>query len=161
LLQTIWHQGTIYSATAAVIPFLYNLLEQEGLQDHEKIMVAMILATIADGRPGFAHCENNPSEAARWRTILEKSGRSLDEEIVEGRRLEAAIGRQLVQRFDLLYPYLRHEEAEVRTAIAAAIGALPELAARLLSDLENALEEETDSYARETLRKVIEQMRAS
>ena len=159
LLQTIWHQGTVYSATAAVIPFLYNLLEQEGFHDHEKTMAAMILATIAEGRPAFVHCENNPSEAARWQIILEKSGRSLDEEMAEGRRLQAEIRRQLSKRFDLLYPYLRHNEAEVRVAIASAIGAFPELAARALPDLENALEDESDHYVRKTLQRTIELVR--
>src|SRR5687768_548060 len=72
LFQTIWHQGTVYSATAAVIPFLYNLLEGDG--PHDKAGVAVLLATVADGRPSFVHCENNPTEAARWRAILNKSG---------------------------------------------------------------------------------------
>jgi len=33
LHQTIWHPGKVYSATAAAIPSLYNLLEADGPQD--------------------------------------------------------------------------------------------------------------------------------
>src|SRR4051794_2830058 len=33
LCQTLWHQGNVYSATAAAIPFLYNLLEDDGPHD--------------------------------------------------------------------------------------------------------------------------------
>jgi hypothetical protein len=76
LHQTIWHQGNVYSATAAAIPFLYNLLEADGPQDNGAI--ADLLALIADGQPPFLHCETDPKEAAAWRAILAKVGRSLD-----------------------------------------------------------------------------------
>jgi hypothetical protein len=60
LFETIWHQGTIYQATAQTIPFLYNLLEADG--PHDKAGVACLLATIAEARPSFAGCEGDPKE---------------------------------------------------------------------------------------------------
>jgi hypothetical protein len=100
LHQRIWHQGNVYSATAAVIPFLYNLLEADG--PHNKEHVASLIGYIADGRPPLLHCETDLKEAARWRAILEKAGRSLDAEIAEGHAVLEAIQRQLARRPDLL-----------------------------------------------------------
>ncbi len=157
LFQTILHQGTVCSATAAIIPFLFNLLEEDG--PHDKTMVANLLAWIADGKPPFSRCENDPNEAARLRAILNKARRSLDEEMAEGRRYGAEIRRLIAQRFDVLYPYLRHPEPEVRTSIAVALGHFPEIAKRLLPDLEAVLSEESDSFVRETLQAVVERVR--
>jgi len=100
LFQTIWHQGNVYSATAAAIPFLYNLLEADG--PHDKDAVAALLAMIADGQPPFLHCETDPEAATEWRAILGKVGRSLDAEIAEGRTVASAIRQQLGRRPDLL-----------------------------------------------------------
>jgi hypothetical protein len=100
LHQTIWHQGNVYSATAAAIPFLYNLLEADSA--HDKEAIAGLIAAIADGQPSFLHCETDPQAAAQWRAILDKSGRSLDVEIAEGHKVAEAIRRQLARRPDLL-----------------------------------------------------------
>jgi len=156
LVEHIWHQGTVYSATAAAVPILYELLEADG--PHDKATVAVLLATIADGKPPFAHCENNSQEAARWRAILSKSGRSLDTEMAEGRRFSAEIRQQLARHFDLLYPYIRHPDPGVRVSVAMAVGQFPEIAARLLPDLQAALGEETDEYVRRNLGKVVERL---
>ncbi len=100
LHQTIWHQGNVYSATAAAVPFLYNLLEADG--HHDKEAIAGLIAAIADGKPSFLHCETDPKAAAKWRAILSKAGRSLDIEIAEGHKVAEAIRRQLARRPDLL-----------------------------------------------------------
>ena len=97
---TIWHQGNVYSATAAAIPFLYNLLEADG--PHDKEAIAGMLALIADGQPPFLYCEADPKAEAEWRAILDKAGRSLDAEIAEGHVVAEEIRRQLARRPDLL-----------------------------------------------------------
>jgi hypothetical protein len=153
LFQTIWHQGNVYSATAAVIPFLYNLLEGDG--PYEKTDVAHLLATIADGQPSFVHCEHDEKAATEWRAILANVGRDLDTEIAEGHRVAAEIHAQLRCRLDVLYPYLRHSDPELRRSIAVMIGRFPDVAARLLPDLEAALYQESDKYAREALLQVV------
>src|SRR5262249_10241748 len=93
LFQTVWHQGNVYSASAAVIPFLYKLLEADG--PHNKEDVAGLAAFIAQGLPPFLHCETDEQEAVRWRSILSHSGKSLDAEIAEGHKVLAEIQRQL------------------------------------------------------------------
>ena len=100
LYQTIWHQGNVFSATAAAIPFLYNLLEAEG--PHDKKAIAGLLALIAEGQPPFLHCAADPQAAAEWRAILSNAGRSLDAEIAESYKVSEAIRQQLALRPDLL-----------------------------------------------------------
>ena len=112
LFEMIWHQGDVFSATATAVPFLYELLKTDG--PHDKATVAVLLASIADGRPPFARCEDDPKAAAEWRAILSKSGRSLDAEVAEGRRYAAEIRRQLARQLDLLYPYVRDPHPDVR-----------------------------------------------
>lgn len=155
LFQTIWHQGTIYSASAKAVPFLLKLLEADG--PHDKSAVAILLAELADGQPSFHRCEDNPEEAARWREILAKSNRSLDDELAAGRVYHADIREQIYAQLDLLYPFLRDENPEVRQSIAVAIGSYSQVVARVLPDLKEALDQESDKYVRETLEKIIQQ----
>lgn len=154
LFKTIWHQGTVYTATPAVIPFLYDLLEENG--PYDKGVIVHLLVTIADGQPAFVHCEKDAKAAAEWRTILAKVGRDLDIEIAEGRRVAAEIDAQMRRRFDVIYPYLRDPEPEIRRSVALVIGRFPDIAVRLLADLRAALIEETDQYAREALQQVVD-----
>jgi hypothetical protein len=55
-------------------------------------------------------------------------------------------------------PDLRDPEPYIRAMVAVAIGRYPEVAARLLPDLEAAHRDEPDESARETLREVIERI---
>src|SRR5687768_15723996 len=47
LFETVWHQGTIYSASAAVVPFLHRQLKADGFLDQSS--AAQLLAAITDG----------------------------------------------------------------------------------------------------------------
>jgi hypothetical protein len=100
LFQTVWHQGTVYSATAAVVPFLFDLLEDDG--PHSKEGVAGLISVIADGQPDYLHCAEDPNEYAFWDNILRQQCRSLTEEIAGSRRVLEEIRRQLARRAELL-----------------------------------------------------------
>ncbi len=67
----------------------------------------------------------------------------------------AASRRAVGERLDLLYPYLRDPNPEIRRAVAWAVGHYPEAVARLLPDLEAALRDEPDEYTRGALREAI------
>lgn len=123
LFETIWHQGTVWEATAATVPFLYRLLESDETPDRQS--VAVLLATIAD-------CDTGKDEH------------------------KTASRRAVAQRLDLLYPYLRDPDSEVRRSVAAAVGRYPELTARLLPDLETALRDESDLDVRKALQEIIQ-----
>jgi hypothetical protein len=96
LCQTLWHQGNVYSATAAAIPFLYNLLEDEG--PHNREAVAGIIGLIAEGQPPFVGIEDDLEEYAFWENILRPQGKSVEqfveENIADGHEVLAAIRRE-------------------------------------------------------------------
>jgi hypothetical protein len=100
LFQTVWHQGNVYSGTAAAVPFLYNLLEDDGPHDRE--LVAGLVAALADGLPPFLNCADDPEQYAFWDNILRPQGQSLDARIEEGRVVAAEVRRQLARRAELL-----------------------------------------------------------
>ncbi len=52
LCETIWHQGTVYEATAYAVPFLFRMLEWSNTPD--KRGIAVLLAGIADGYGAWA-----------------------------------------------------------------------------------------------------------
>lgn len=149
LCETIWHQGDVYPATTLAVPFLYNLLTADGPHDREAI--AYLLAIIAEGRPPFASCEDDPDAAATWQAILSRDGRSLDDEMAEGRRQIAALREAMEARLPTLAPFLASPIPDVRLAVAGAIGRFPDAAARLLPALEAAVREEADASVRVTL----------
>ena len=155
LFETIWHQGNIYTATVPAIPFLYNLLETDG--PHDKGAIAHLIATIANGEPSFAMCEGNPQETAQWEAILRNVGRSLRDEMAAGRMAAEDVRRAVSDRLDVLYPYLRDPEPEMRRSVAVAIGRFPAIATRLLPNLDAAQRDETDKYARAALEEIIRQ----
>src|SRR4051794_13443810 len=47
LCGNIWHQGTVYEATAHAVPFLIELLEQESV--HHKDQILVLLSQLATG----------------------------------------------------------------------------------------------------------------
>jgi HEAT repeat protein len=154
LCEHIWHQGTVYSATAAAVPILFDLLESECTPDRPA--VAVLLAAIADGEPPFKRCEEDAQEAQKWREILNRCNRSLDAEMEEGRRYGSAIRERISAGLDSLYPYLRDPDPEVRRYVAIAIGQFPAVVDRVLPDLKAALEDEPEASVREEIRKIIQ-----
>jgi hypothetical protein len=79
LFGNIWHQGTVYPATAAAVPFLYELLNAPEVQD--KADIALLLACIADGS-GYleVHAVGDFGEPT-WRKMLGEEGKSLEDEV--------------------------------------------------------------------------------
>jgi NAD-dependent oxidoreductase involved in siderophore biosynthesis len=111
LFQSIWHQGDVYESTPLAVPFLFNLLEAEG--PHDKVAIATLLATIADGYPPIsARCAGNSKSAEEWRTIFAKNGMNIEDEIAKERRFMADLQRELAARSALLVPYEREQEPE-------------------------------------------------
>ncbi|HEY1375989.1 MAG TPA: HEAT repeat domain-containing protein [Gemmataceae bacterium] len=124
LAESIWHQGSVYSATAPAVAFLYRMLEADETPDKQQ--VAVLLASIAGYQ--FATLPDDPAAVA-------------DDAWVATRRAVA-------ERLDLLYPYLRDPDWGVRHAVAWTIGRFPEIAVRLLPNLEAAYRKERNEAVR-------------
>ncbi|MFZ1324575.1 MAG: HEAT repeat domain-containing protein [Candidatus Contendobacter sp.] len=149
LFGNIWHQGTVYPASAAAVPFLYELLTAPDVRD--KPNIAHLLASIADG-VGYleVHAAHERGEA-NWRKILAESGKTLERELGRERAEIDAVHRAASAGLRHLLPYLNDSEPEIRRAVAAALGNYPEHAAWALPALETALRTEADEEVREAL----------
>jgi hypothetical protein len=124
LAESIWHMGNVYSATTPAVPFLYRLLEADETPDKQQ--VAVLLASIAGSQ--LATHPDDPRAVA-------------DEDW-------AATRRAVTGRLDLLFPYIRDPEWGVRHAVAWTIGRFPEVAVRLLPNLQAAYHKERNEAVR-------------
>ncbi|MBK7543013.1 MAG: HEAT repeat domain-containing protein [Candidatus Competibacteraceae bacterium] len=149
LFGNIWHQGTVYPASAAAVPFLYELLTAPDVRD--KSNIAHLLACIADG-VGYleVHAVDERGEAD-WRKILAESGKTLEREMEQERAEIDAVHRAASAGLRHLLPYLNDSEPEIRQAVAAALGNYPEHADWALPALEAAFRMEMDEDVREAL----------
>ncbi len=149
LFGNIWHQGTVYTATAAAVPFLYELLTARAVED--KPSIAHLLACIADGSGYLQVHAAVEIGGVTWGKTLSEKGRSLEDELAR----EAA-GIQLVRRAastglrDLL-PYLVAADAEIRRSIATAFGNYPEHRGWSLPAIEDAVASEQEEEVQEAL----------
>ncbi len=158
LLSAIWHQGTVYEVSPHAVPFLYELLEAEAVPDRWPI--ADLISTLADSYSSVEVDVHIPEETERWRATLAQDGKTLSVELTRESGLVAAVRRAVRAKLDLLYSHLRDPDPAVRGAVARAVGCFPEVAARLLPDLEATLQEESDDYLRAVLEDVIDVGRA-
>jgi HEAT repeat protein len=149
LFGNIWHQGTVYPASAAAVPFLYELLTAPEVQD--KSNIAHLLASIADG-VGYleVHAVGDFGEPT-WRKILGEKGKTLEGELSREAAEIAAVRRAASAGLRHLLPYLSDSEPEIRRSVAAALGNYPEHADWALPAIEAALATETDEEVCEAL----------
>ncbi|WP_169975190.1 HEAT repeat domain-containing protein [Tautonia rosea] len=157
LFGNIWHQGTVYPATAAAVPFLYELLEYSDLPDPDA--VALLLASIATGR-GYldVHARDDYGKQV-WREILAKQGQTLDEEMAREAGEIQSVRSAIAPSLPLLIPFLRSEHAEIREAIAEALSEYPEHFHVSHPALEDAVEDEADPEVRSILLEMLLQLR--
>src|SRR3954469_13012574 len=107
LTETIWHQGTVYPASAAAIPFLFELLTCPGV--HEPGWAASLLGSIATGE-GWLQYELRVDGEQTLRKRLAGQGRSLEEAMEEERAALTAIHRDVAAGLEHLLPYLGDRE---------------------------------------------------
>lgn len=157
LFNTIWHQGTVYEATATAVPFLYRLLEADDIPN--KSHIADLIATVvADGHSYLAVHDRTPEQVAEVQACLAASIDTPDSDLARELRHVAAVRRAVAARLHLLYPYLRDPEPGVRRAVAMAVGLLAEHAARSLLVLRAALRDELEEHARESLEEAVRRL---
>jgi hypothetical protein len=126
LFGNIWHQGTVYEASAFAVPFLQELLKSSEIKTQTKKSIAALLASMAD-----SHDIKDGSYALRTRDAVEKELR-------------------------LLYPFLSCENRTVRECVAGALSRYPQYAAETLPMLERAFATESDAEAKEKMAEAIE-----
>jgi len=153
LFETIWHQGTVYEASAFAVPYLYRMLESPNTPDRWRI--AQLLAMLADGNSYLEAHAASERQAAAWRAILAKQGKDFETvraiEIEWVQKTRAAVG----QRLELLYPYLADQGSPIKQYIAIALSRYPERASETLPLLKRAAATEMDAYDLEEINRAI------
>ena len=131
LHERLWHQGTVYSASAAVVPFLFELLNRPDncddggapasranrgdadLRPGADEMADSLLGCIATGEGWIQYGIRAVGEAA-MRSTLARQGRSLEEARTEETSTLEAIHRGVAAGLQRLLPYLGNQEGLVR-----------------------------------------------
>ena len=158
LFGNIWHQGTVYEATAFAVPFLIDLLNSPSTPDRSA--VAMLIASIAGGH-GYLEVHARPGWGEPlWRKIFAKEGATLKSKIEREVAVTASVRHEAKKALPALIPFLSDTESEVRLTVAEALGAFPEFRDTHLPLLQDALKREIDEYVRESIEEFIIQLSA-
>ena len=147
LHETIWHQGTVYPASAAAIPFLFELLTHPGV--HDPGWAASLLGCIATGE-GWLQYGLRVDGEQTLRKRLARQGRSLEEALEEERAVLEAIHRDVAAGLGHLLPYLSDREG-LGSLVAETLGHFPEHASWLMPAIDAALASEADPHIRRLL----------
>jgi len=149
LFSNIYHQGTVYEATAYAVPFLLEILRAPELEDRE--LVRSLFAAIAAGVGYLEVHAIKESDAASWRSILAKRGTTLDAELTREHANISAVRAAVEPGIELLIPHLTTADLDTRLCIAFALGRYPLRAHDTLPALEQALLVESDADVREAI----------
>ncbi len=139
----IWHQGTVYSATAAAVPFLLELAAAPKLADRNRVLE--LLFHIAHGS---SYLDVHQHLGAVGETLKDQPAfdEALTDELgwVQASAAAVAAGRPVY--LDLLYD----DAAEVRREAARMLTCCPDHRAEIVPALKRAFESDDDAGARAT-----------
>jgi hypothetical protein len=130
LFGNIWHQGTVYEASATAVPFLQEVFKLPEINAKTRKSLACLLASMADG-----YDIKDGSYAAETRIAVEKE-------------------------VQLLFPYLFCDVPVVRESVAGALSRYPQYVEETLPMLEKALASESDQEAKEKITEAIEKLKS-
>ncbi|SRR6266498_5124987 len=156
LFETIWHQGTVYEASAYAIPFLLKALEAPEML--EKPRIAMLVACLADGNSYLdVHALSSKKGENMWRKILAKKHKDLETEIKQELEYVKATREAVGKGLHLLYPYL--QDGNVSYDIAKALAFYPERKAETIPLLEKAYTSIVNEDAKEEIKSTLTKLR--
>lgn len=147
LHEDIWHQGTVFPASAAAIPFLFELLTHP--QDRVRGCAVSLLGCIATGEGWLQYVIRVDGEQT-LRRRLARPGQSLEEALGEERAAMEAIHRGVSAGLRHLLPYLSDREG-LAALVADALGNFPEHASWLVPAIDAALASESAEHVRQRL----------
>jgi hypothetical protein len=167
LHERIWHQGTVYSASAAVVPFLFELLAHPDNHDRGPTRTARASRPDADFRPrvdeiaasllgciatgeGWLQYGIRVDGEETLRNRLVSQGRSLEDALTEERSALEAIRRGVSAGLQQLLPYLGNREG-LGSLVAETLGNFPEHSDWLAPAIDSALASESDEHIRQVL----------
>jgi len=154
LLETVWHQGTIYEVSSHVVPFLCEMLSSPDTPDTS--LPALALASLAEGT-SFLEAHTLADDQARhmWKAVLAQQGRDLDEQLASERSWVRATREAVEPHIDLLLPFLAHHEPELRYAVASALKHYPKAGALSIPHLRSRLTKETEEHVTKAIEEAL------
>ncbi|MGB1288560.1 MAG: HEAT repeat domain-containing protein [Aggregatilineales bacterium] len=139
LYGNIWHQGTVYEATAYAVPFLIELLESPDFPD--KVAMLNYLSTLAQG--------NSYHDVHQHLSFFQEEDTSEMNALIAQELQWVKDAREGVYQHYLLYAKLLHDDdRHVRLEAVSLIGVFDEHPDTLLPILRRHLASETDIYVR-------------
>jgi hypothetical protein len=148
--NTVWHQGTLYSASPRVAPFLIAMLRSPQTPDHR--LPAILLALLADGSSWLqVHATGDSPTDECFRAWLAEEGRDLAAEMAREQRWVEETRLAVGEVVPLLVPFLRDAESGVREVVAYGLARYPQRAEALLPPLRAALCQEAEEHVREAI----------
>ena len=145
LCQSIWHQGTVYEASAYAVPFLLELVQSPSVGERDQILA--LLANLAQGN-SYLEVHGPLSEEMRRQPNYAEDLAREQEGVKQAR---AAVEEGLPIYLSLL----EAPEPEVRMAAADTLADFPERSAQISPVLQACLERETDAPARASLQECL------
>jgi hypothetical protein len=136
---SIYHQGTVYSASAYAAPFLIELLENEATQDKEGIL--LLLASLVSGDAYQRHHLWMYPEARKRDPAFQ---RELAEQVVWVDRTHEAVHQGLSTYLKLL----SHPDPKIRMSAAYTLAQFKEDASSIVAYLGSFVEKEEDQRAK-------------
>lgn len=154
LFGNIWHQGTVYEATAYAVPFLRELLARPDLRDRDAVL--RLFASIADGRGYLEVHARDPQDEAAWRHVFAERGTTLEAELARENQTVAAVRTEVAKGLRFLLECLQSTDSELRCTVASALEFHPAHSHEIIPASRAALEQESDHDARIALQKSLE-----
>lgn len=130
LHESLWHQGSVFEASAYIIPFLVEVLRSSAAP--------------------------YPVEFAYLLAMLTQGTDDLRVELASTDQWFLATREALRPDVDVLFPYLSYRVPEVRQYVARALAFYPERAEETLPLLKQALKVEEDAFTRADMEKAIQ-----
>lgn len=134
LFSTIWHQGTVYPASASAVPFLIELVGSEAQED-----LPAILELLAHLATGSSYLDTNVQAE-------ERSAPGFADRVAEELTFVRAAKEAVARGVGVYARRLRHREPAVRIAAAYLLGLCPDERSR--SALRAAVEDDVEPAVR-------------
>jgi hypothetical protein len=147
LHETIWHQGSVYPASAAAVPFLLELLTDPGTAEPEYAVALLGCIATGEGRLQYGLRVDGEQRLRQW---LAEDGRCLEDALAQERAALEAIHRDVSAGLRHLLPYLSDRDG-LASLVAETLGLFPEHASWLVPAIDAALASESDEYVRKVL----------
>jgi hypothetical protein len=137
LFGNIWHQGTVYEATAVAVPFLIELVEGASIPDRRKTLD--LLQAISQG---WLDCQRYAAERGKLLPPVIAARHAQE------RPHYQAAHEAVVRGCDVLASLLSADEAAVRVGSAFVLATLTERRGDVASILLDAIDGEMDDWSR-------------